>query len=50
MKRRSDDAIGQIVGAYFDEQETSVEKDTFNQFGYACKQFGIDIRTSSVQS
>lgn len=80
-----DDATGQIVGAYFDEQETlngyyhvlyqilsnygipyqfftdnrtvfeykkkhetSVEKDTFTQFGYACKQLGIDIRTSSV--
>ena len=80
-----DDATGQIVGAYFDEQETlngyyhilyqvlsnygipyqfftdnrtvfeykkkhetSVEKDTFTQFGYACKQLGIVIRTSSV--
>ncbi len=80
-----DDATGQIVGAYFDEQETlngyyhvlhqilnsygipyqfftdnrtvfeykkknetSVEKDTFTQFGYACKQLGINIRTSSV--
>jgi len=80
-----DDASGEIVGAYFDEQETlngyyhvlhqvlsnhgipyqfftdkrtvfeykknhetSVEKDTFTQFGYACKQLGIDIRTSSV--
>lgn len=80
-----DDATGQIVAAYFDEQETlngyyhvlhqvlsnygipyqfftdnrtvfeykkkhetSVEKDTFTQFGYACKQLGIDIRTSSV--
>lgn len=80
-----DDATGQIVGSYFDEQETlngyyhvlhqvlnnygipyqfftdnrtvfeykkkhetAVEKDTFTQFGYACKQLGIDIRTSSV--
>lgn len=80
-----DDATGQIVGAYFDEQETlkgyynilhqvltdygipyqfftdnrtvfeykrknqtSVEKDTFTQFGYACKQLGIEIQTSSV--
>lgn len=80
-----DDATGQIVGAYFDEQETlngyyhvlhqilsnygipyqfftdnrtvfeykkkhetSMERDTFTQFGYACKQLGIDIRTSSV--
>lgn len=80
-----DDATGNIVGAFFDEQETlkgyyhvlhqiltiygipyqfftdnrtvfeyrkrnetSVEKDTFTQFGYACKQLGIHIRTSSV--
>jgi transposase len=80
-----DDATGQIVGAYFDPQETlngyyhvlyqiltnygipyqfftdnrtvfeykrnnetAVEKDTFTQFGYACKQLGIDIRTSSI--
>lgn len=80
-----DDSTGQIVGAYFDEQETlngyyhvlhqvlsnygipyqfftdnrtvfeykkkhetNVEKDTFTQFGYACKQLGIDIRTSSI--
>nr|WP_246451785.1 ISNCY family transposase [Alkalicella caledoniensis] len=84
-----DDATGQMLGAYFDEQETlkgyynvlnqvltnygipyqfftdnrtvfeykrkyekkkeaSVEKDTFTQFGYACKQLGIDIQTSSV--
>ena len=80
-----DDASGQLIAAYFDEQETlngyyhvlhqvlskhgipyqfftdkrtvfeykkkhetSVEKDTFTQFGYACKQLGIDIRTSSV--
>ncbi|NBG89710.1 ISNCY family transposase, partial [Isachenkonia alkalipeptolytica] len=80
-----DDATGQVVGAFFDKQETlnayyhvlqqilsnhgipyqfftdkrtvfeykkkretSVEKDTFTQFGYACKQLGIDIRTSSV--
>lgn len=80
-----DDATGNIVGAYFDYQETlngyyhvlhqvltnygipyefftdnrtvfeykkkaqpSVEKDTFTQFGYACKQLGINIKTSSV--
>jgi transposase len=80
-----DDATGQILGAYFDAQETlngyyhvlhqiltnygipyqfftdnrtvfeykkknekSVENDTFTQFGYACKQLGIDIQTSSV--
>lgn len=80
-----DDATGNILGAYFDEQETlngyynvlhqiltqygipyrfladkrtvfeykkrnetAVEKDTFTQFGYACKQLGIDIQTTSV--
>ncbi len=80
-----DDATGQVLGAFFDgqetlngyyhvlhqvlsthgipyqfftdrrtvfeykrRQETSVEKDTFTQFGYACRQLGIDIRTSSV--
>ncbi|WP_058486067.1 ISNCY family transposase [Defluviitalea phaphyphila] len=80
-----DDATGQIVGAYFDKQETlngyyhvlyqilnnygipyqfftdnrtvfeykkkgqkSIENDTFTQFGYACKQLGINIRTSSI--
>jgi hypothetical protein len=80
-----DDATGNIVGAYFDNQETlngyynvlhqvltqygipymfytdrrtvfeytkkkspSVEEDTFTQFSYACKQLGIEIKTSSV--
>lgn len=80
-----DDATGNIVGAYFDNQETlkgyynvlhqvltqygipymfytdrrtvfeytkkkspSIEEDTFTQFGYACKQLGIEIKTSSV--
>ena len=79
-----DDATGNIVGAYFDYQETlngyynilhqiltnygipymfydrrtvfeykknkspSVEEDTFTQFGYACNQLGIEIKTSSV--
>ena len=80
-----DDATGNIVGAYFDNQETlngyynvlhqvltqygipymfytdrrtvfeytkkkspSVEEDTFTQFGYACKQLGIEIKTSSI--
>ena len=80
-----DDATGNIVGAYFDKQETlngyynvlyqvlnqygipymfytdrrtvfeykqkkssSVEEDTFTQFGYACKQLGIEIKTSSI--
>lgn len=80
-----DDCTGQIVGAYFDHQETlngyynvfhqilthygipamfytdrrtvfeykqkrskKVEDDTFTQFGYACKQFGVEIKTTSV--
>ncbi len=36
------------VFQYKKKHETSVEKDTFTQFGYACKQLGIDIQTSSV--
>ncbi len=28
--------------------ESSVENDTFTQFGYACKQLGTDIQTTSV--
>jgi transposase len=36
------------VFEYKKKHETSVEKDTSTQFGYACKQLGIDIRTSSV--
>lgn len=80
-----DDASGNIVGAYFDTQETlkgyyhvlnqiltkqgiplafltdkrtvfeytskamrAVEEDTFTQFGFACHQLGIEIRTSSI--
>jgi hypothetical protein len=80
-----DDATGQIVGAYFDHQETlngyynilnqiltnhgipymfytdrrtvfeykqkkspSIEEDTFTQFGYACKQLGVEIKTTSI--
>lgn len=30
------------------KKDNNVEKDTHTQFGYACKQLGIDIRTSSV--
>lgn len=30
------------------KNDSNVEKDTFTQFGYACKQLGIDIKTSSV--
>nr|WP_230399281.1 ISNCY family transposase [Novisyntrophococcus fermenticellae] len=36
------------VFEYKCKAETDVEKDTFTQFGYACKQLGINIRTSSV--
>lgn len=36
------------VFEYKRKGESAVEKDTFTQFGYACKQLGIDIRTSSV--
>ncbi len=80
-----DDSTGNIVGAYFDEQETlngyynvfrnilktygipylfytdkrtvfeykkkgssNVEKDAFTQFSYACKQLGVDIKTTSI--
>lgn len=80
-----DDSTGQIVGAYFDHQETlngyyhvfhqiltsygipamfytdrrtvfeyqqsrstKVEHDTFTQFSYACKQLGVEIRTTSI--
>jgi len=30
------------------KQSKQIEQDTFTQFGYACKQLGIDIRTTSV--
>ncbi|PCS08960.1 transposase [Lactococcus raffinolactis] len=80
-----DDASGNIVGAYFDTQETlkgyyhvlhqilskhgipvafltdkrtvfeyhkkatqKMEDDTLTQFGFACHQLGIDIKTSSI--
>lgn len=80
-----DDATGNLMGAFFDKQETlhgyytilhqiltkhgipymlftdnrtvfeykrksqpSVEHDTMTQFGYACKQLGIELQTSSV--
>lgn len=80
-----DDASGNIIGAYFDTQETlkgyyhvlhqiltkqgiplafltdkrtvfeyksknrkTVEEDTFTQFGFACHQLGIEIKTSSI--
>ena len=80
-----DDATGEIVGAYFDMEETlngyynvfkqilmgygipymfftdrrtvfeyklkkssKLDEDTFTQFGYACKQLGVQVKTSSV--
>lgn len=80
-----DDSTGQILGAYFDKQETlngyyhvfhqiltthgipamfytdrrtifeykqkkssKVEDDTFTQFSYACKQLGVEIKTTSI--
>lgn len=80
-----DDATSQVVGAYFDEQETlngyyhvtqqflknygipvkiktdnrtvfeykrknspTDEEDTLTQYGYACKQLGIELETSSI--
>lgn len=36
------------VFEYKKKNQKDVEKDTFTQFGYACKQLGVDIRTSSV--
>lgn len=36
------------VFEYHRSKQTSVEKDTFTQFGYACKQLGIELSTSSV--
>ena len=36
------------VFEYKQKKSPSIEGDTFTQFGYACKQLGIDIKTSSV--
>ena len=36
------------VFEYKRKKSSSVEKDTFTQFGYACKQLGIDIKTTSI--
>lgn len=36
------------VFEYKRKKSTSVEADTFTQFSYACKQLGIEIKTSSV--
>ena len=36
------------VFAYRRKEKKEVEKDTFTQFSYACKQLGIELRTTSV--
>lgn len=36
------------VFEYKKKKSPSLEEDTFTQFGYACKQLGIEIKTSSV--
>ncbi|MEG1726085.1 MAG: ISNCY family transposase [Anaerovoracaceae bacterium] len=36
------------VFEYKQKKSPSVEEDTFTQFGYACKQLGIEIQTSSI--
>lgn len=36
------------VFEYKQKKSPSVEEDTFTQFGFACKQLGIEIKTSSV--
>ncbi|HHY16324.1 MAG TPA: ISNCY family transposase [Firmicutes bacterium] len=36
------------VFEYKRKDTSSLEKDTFTQFGYACKQLGIEIKTTSV--
>ena len=36
------------VFTYQSKQSKKLEEDTFTQFGYACHQLGIDIKTSSI--
>lgn len=36
------------VFEYKQKKSPSVEEDTFTQFGYACKQLGVDIKTTST--
>ncbi len=36
------------VFEYKQKKSPSITKDTFTQFGYACKQLGVEIKTSSV--
>lgn len=33
---------------YKHKKSSTIEEDTFTQFGYACKQLGVEIKTSSV--
>ncbi|WP_392486224.1 ISNCY family transposase [Haloimpatiens sp. FM7315] len=36
------------VFEYTKKKSSSIKEDTFTQFGYACKQLGIEIQTSSI--
>lgn len=36
------------VFEYKQKKSTSIEEDTFTQFSYACKQLGVEIKTSSI--
>ncbi|WP_051057238.1 hypothetical protein [Clostridium tyrobutyricum] len=41
--------IGVQFFEYKQKKSPSIEEDTFTQFGYACKQLEIEIKTSSIQ-
>lgn len=41
-------ADNRTVFEYNRQKDKTVEKDTFTQFKYACKQLGVEIKTSSV--
>lgn len=36
------------VFEYKKKKSSSIEKDTFTQFGYACNQLGVELKTSSI--
>ncbi|MGN1156174.1 MAG: hypothetical protein ACI4TK_08355 [Agathobacter sp.] len=36
------------VFEYKQSRSTKVEEDTFTQFSYACKQLGVNIKTTSI--
>lgn len=36
------------VFEYKQKKSPSIEEDTFTQFGYACKQLGVELKTSSI--